>query len=179
MFVDGSWRITVSGKDADFDQRAVVVTPYGTLVLPGRVGESLVVNADSWELRLEHLWPGRGWRPDVEVVPGPVVTAGGRRSREVRARDCHWPGVPGNDRPRNLVLCLDALGALDALDAEVPSVRRRTAGAIDPASTPLVRTGSDPGVGVRGAAEWRETPVERTALGEPTGRTARRATTGW
>lgn len=70
MFVDGAWRITVVGKDADFDQRAVVRTPYGTLVLAGVVGESLVVNADTWQLCLEYLWPGRGWRPDAEVTPG-------------------------------------------------------------------------------------------------------------
>ncbi|MFG2905167.1 hypothetical protein ACGF13_08915 [Kitasatospora sp. NPDC048286] len=168
MFVDGSWRITVAGKDADFDQRAVVVAPYGTLVLPGRVGESLVVDADTWELRLEHLWPGGGWRPDVQVVPGPVTVTGGLRSREVRARDCHWPGVPADDLPRNLVLRLDALGA------EAPAPRRERAGAIGPASTPLVRTSSDPGSDGRWAAPRRETPAERTVPYEPG-----RATTGW
>ncbi|MFE4973716.1 hypothetical protein ACFRAR_16595 [Kitasatospora sp. NPDC056651] len=30
-----SWRIAVSGKGADFDQRVVVVTPYSPMVLPG------------------------------------------------------------------------------------------------------------------------------------------------
>ncbi|MGW3045910.1 hypothetical protein ACWC9T_39250 [Kitasatospora sp. NPDC001159] len=138
MFVDGAWRITVVGKDADFDQRAVVRTPYGTLVLAGVVGESLVVNADAWELRLEHLWPGRGWRPDAEVVPGPVTTAGGRRTREVRATDCHWPGHPRSGVPRNLVLRLDALGPEASEVSKASEV-------IGPAATPLIRTSSDPG----------------------------------
>ncbi|MGW2255902.1 hypothetical protein ACWCXH_38030 [Kitasatospora sp. NPDC001660] len=143
MFVDGPWRITVVGKDADFDQRAVVRTPYGTLVLAGLVGESLVVNADTWELSLEHLWPGRGWRPDVQVVPGPVTTTAGRRSREVRATDCHWPGHPRPGVPRNLVLRLDALGS-------EPEDGRTTAEAIGPAPAPLIRTSSGPVPGVPG-----------------------------
>ncbi|MFD8781870.1 hypothetical protein [Kitasatospora sp. NPDC059599] len=173
MFVDGSWRITVVGKDADFDQRAVAITPYGTLVLAGRVGESLVVDADTWELRLEHLWPGGGWRPDVQVVPGPVVGTRGARSREIRARDCHWPGVPGTDLPRNLVLRFDALGV------EAPAARREAAEAFDPASAPLVRTSSDPGFDVRRPAERREMPAGRTAPGEASAPAVRRATTGW
>ncbi|MEV7598024.1 hypothetical protein AB0O91_11665 [Kitasatospora sp. NPDC089797] len=141
MFVDGAWRITVVGKDADFDQRVVVRTPYGVQVLAGVAGESLVVDADTWELRPEHLWPGRGWRPDVEVVPGPVTVVGGRRTREVRARDCYWAEHPRSDAPRNLVLRLAALGA------EAP--RRAAAGAeaIGPAATPLVRTSSGPASG--------------------------------
>lgn len=173
MFVDGSWRITVTGKDADFDQRAVVITPYGTLVLAGRVGESLVVDADTWELRLEHLRPGGGWRPDVQVVPGPVADTGGVRSREVRARDCHWPGVPGTDLPRNLVLRLDALGDV------APAARRETAGAIGPASAPLVRTGSDPALGALRPAERRGTSADRTAPGHAPTPAVRRATAGW
>ncbi|MFG2844472.1 hypothetical protein ACGF12_15065 [Kitasatospora sp. NPDC048296] len=185
MFVDGSWRITVSGKDADFDQRAVVVTPYGTLVLPGRVGESLVVDADTWELRLEHRRPGGGWQPDAQVVSGPVITIGGRRSREVRARDCHWPGIPGDDLPCNLVLRLDGLDALDAFgafgafEAEGSAARRETAEAIAPASAPLVRTSSDRGSGVRRAVERREAPTGRTAPEEAPAPTGRRASTGW
>ncbi|MET8630918.1 hypothetical protein ABZW30_45790 [Kitasatospora sp. NPDC004669] len=144
MLVDGAWRITVVGKDADFDQRAVVRTPYGTLVLAGVVGECLVVNADTWELRLEHLWPGRGWRPDAEVVPGPVTTVGGRRIREVRATDCHWPGHPRSGVPRNLVLRLDALGP-EASEVSKTSEASKVPEAIGPAATPLIRTSSDPG----------------------------------
>ncbi|MFB7905928.1 hypothetical protein ACFC1T_05835 [Kitasatospora sp. NPDC056076] len=142
MFVDGAWRITVVGKDADFEQRAVVRTPYGVLVLAGAVGESLVVDADTWELRLEHLWPGRGWRPDVEVVPGPVTGTGGRRSREVRATDCYWPGQPRPVLPHNLVLRLDAFGAEEPVARPVRTVRE----AITPAGTPLIRTSSGPQV---------------------------------
>ncbi|MER7848559.1 hypothetical protein ABTZ03_32010 [Kitasatospora sp. NPDC096077] len=143
MFVDGAWRLTVVGKDADFEQRAVVRTPYGVQVLAGVVGESMVVDADTWELRLEHLWPGGGWRPDVEVVPGPVTVEGGRRTREVRARDCRWPGRPASDVLHNLVLRLDALG--------VAAPERSALGveAIGPASTPSVRTSGGPGPGSR------------------------------
>ncbi|MFD9597784.1 hypothetical protein ACFWA9_34215 [Kitasatospora sp. NPDC059973] len=133
--MDGAWRITVIGKDAAFDQRAVVRTPYGAVVLPGRVGASLEVPAQEWELHLEHHAPGLGWRPNVRVLPGPwQASDGGLRSRVVRSKDVDW--VDGDPTERNFTLrlvCLDAAAPL-----EEPAL------APIPAATPVVRTSADP-----------------------------------
>ncbi|MFC9328466.1 hypothetical protein [Kitasatospora sp. NPDC057015] len=138
--MSGAWRITVIGKDADFDQRAVVRTPYGTWVLPGRVGAHLDVPAQEWELTLEHRAPGRGWQPNVRVLPGPLQDSGGHRSRIVRSKDVDWAG--GDPAERNFTL------QLACLDARAP--REVSAPAPIPAATPVARTSSDPHLGVGG-----------------------------
>ncbi|WP_030242685.1 hypothetical protein [Streptomyces sp. NRRL S-350] len=90
----GAWRITVVGRSADFDQRAVVRGPYGSRVLPGRVGAVLEVDEESWTLSLEHhLW-GRSWQPNLRTTPGPVTERDGVRSQLLTSNDCHWPGKP-------------------------------------------------------------------------------------
>lgn len=105
--MDGPWRITVIGKDAAFDQRAVIRASYGTSVLSGRVGEFLDVREDEWELELEHSWDGRWW-PNVRVRPGPVQSLGsGARTREIRSKDADWTG--GHPDHPNFVLRLDSL----------------------------------------------------------------------
>ncbi|MEU9074144.1 hypothetical protein [Kitasatospora sp. NPDC048538] len=105
----GAWRITVVGKNADFDQRAVVRGPHGARVLPGRVGASLDVDEDSWALTLEHhLW-ARSWQPNLRTTPGPVTERDGVRSRLLVSNDCHWPGKPLDYV--NFVLRLDQLPA--------------------------------------------------------------------
>jgi hypothetical protein len=146
----GSWRITVIGKSADFDQRLVVRTDYGDRVLPGRVGATLDVDAECWRLSLEHhLW-GRSWQPNLRTVPGPVTEHGGVRSRLLTSNDCQWPGKP-LDYP-NLVVRLDQVlagrpaAAAEAgsapLSAPIQSVR--TSSAVDyalparPASAPAL-----------------------------------------
>ncbi|MFE7529055.1 hypothetical protein ACFU7Y_25550 [Kitasatospora sp. NPDC057542] len=88
----GAWRITVVGRNADFDQRAVVRGAYGLRVLPGRVGATIEVDEESWTLSLEHhLW-GRSWQPNLRTTPGPVTEHGGLRSQLLTSNDCHWPG---------------------------------------------------------------------------------------
>ncbi|GAB7188827.1 hypothetical protein ATKI12_8942 [Kitasatospora sp. Ki12] len=90
----GAWRITVVGRSADFDQRAVVRGPYGSRVLAGRVGAALEIDEESWTLSLEHhLW-GRSWQPNLRTTPGPVTERDGIRSQLLTSNDCHWPGKP-------------------------------------------------------------------------------------
>ncbi|MFE2108061.1 hypothetical protein ACFXAF_19655 [Kitasatospora sp. NPDC059463] len=103
--MNGPLRITVLDKDAYYEQRVVVHTPYGTFVLEGRIGASLDVRAEEWELELQHCVPGVGWRPNVRVLPYPWQTSrSGARSRIVRSKDCDWPN--GDPTERNLILRL-------------------------------------------------------------------------
>ncbi|MFD5466003.1 hypothetical protein ACFWIQ_24690 [Kitasatospora sp. NPDC127059] len=101
----GAWRITVVGRNADYDQRAVVRGPSGTLVLPGRPGAVLEIDADSWTLTLEHHPRGHGWQPNLRTTPGPLTERDGIRSRLLTSNDRHWPGKPRDYV--NFVLRLD------------------------------------------------------------------------
>ncbi|MFJ4091179.1 hypothetical protein ACIPYS_06305 [Kitasatospora sp. NPDC089913] len=142
--MNGPLRITVLDKDAYYEQRAVVRTPYGTIVLEGRAGASLDVRAEEWELELQHCVPGVGWRPNVRVLPYPWQTSGGLRSRIVRSKDCDWP--QGDPTERNFVL------RLSATVAERPGAAAATAEAVGPALRGGLRTSSGAGLGTVGGA---------------------------
>ncbi|CAN3979139.1 hypothetical protein KPATCC21470_1763 [Kitasatospora purpeofusca] len=142
--MNGPLRITVLDKDAYYEQRAVVRTPYGTSVLEGRAGASLDVRAEEWELELQHCVPGVGWRPNVRVLPYPWQTSGGLRSRIVRSKDCDWPN--GDPTERNFVL------RLSATVAERPGAAPAAAEAVGPAVRGGMRTSSGVGPGTVGGA---------------------------
>ncbi|MEU1287916.1 hypothetical protein [Kitasatospora sp. NPDC005856] len=129
----GAWRITVVGKSADFDQRAVVRGAYGLRVLPGRVGATIEVDEESWTLSLEHhLW-GRSWQPNLRTTPGPLTEHDGLRSQLLTSNDCHWPGKPLDYV--NFVLRLD-----QAVAPAVTRAAERTAApvrAARPLGTPI------------------------------------------
>ncbi|MFD5435088.1 hypothetical protein ACFWJ4_23435 [Kitasatospora sp. NPDC127067] len=162
----GAWRITVVGRSADFDQRAVVRGAYGLRVLPGRVGATIEVDEESWTLSLEHhLW-GRSWQPNLRTTPGPVTEHGGLRSQLLTSNDCHWPGKPLDYV--NFVLRLD-----QAVTPAVTQAVTRTAAPVraarplePPIAAPVqaVRTSSSgwPEVGPATEPE-RERERERTA----------------
>ncbi|WP_406114862.1 hypothetical protein [Kitasatospora purpeofusca] len=137
--MNGPLRITVLDKDAYYEQRAVVRTPYGTFVLEGRAGASLDVQAEEWELELQHCVPGVGWRPNVRVLPYPWQTSGGLRSRIVRSKDCDW--LHGDPTERNFVL------RLSATVAERPGAAPAAAEAVGPAVRGGLRTSSGTGLG--------------------------------
>ncbi|MFC5666669.1 hypothetical protein ACFP3U_27345 [Kitasatospora misakiensis] len=176
--MNGPLRITVLDKDAYFEQRAVVRTPYGTLVLEGRIGASLDVRADEWELELQHCVPGVGWRPNVRVLPYPWQTTGdGLRSRIVRSKDCDWP--QGDPTERNFIL------RLSATVAERPLAAPSAADAVGPATRGGLRTssgadlgtgaGSVPVPGVRAGEVLRGASADAIPTGAdrlPTGRVA-------
>ncbi|MFE6050522.1 hypothetical protein ACFQ6N_07205 [Kitasatospora sp. NPDC056446] len=135
----GAWRITVVGRSADFDQRAVVRGAYGLRMLPGRVGATLEMDEESWTLSLEHhLW-GRSWQPNLRTTPGPLTERDGVRSQLLTSNDCHWPGKPMDYV--NFVLRLDQAVA----PAPAPVRAARPAGAPIAAPVQSVRT-SSPGL---------------------------------
>ncbi|MFD9355121.1 hypothetical protein [Streptomyces sp. NPDC060031] len=95
--------------DADWPQRAVV-TVHGSrarLVVPGTVGATQLVDAQSWDLALEHRYDNE-WRPNVRAVMSRWETADGVESQVVRSKDHDWPG---RTQERNLVLRIDRIGA--------------------------------------------------------------------
>ncbi|MFI9330442.1 hypothetical protein ACIGZJ_23205 [Kitasatospora sp. NPDC052868] len=158
--MSGPWRITVIGKDAVFDQRAVVRASYGTAVLAGRVGEFLDVREDEWELELEHSWNGR-WCPNIRMRLGPVECLGsGERTQVIRSKDADWTG--GDPEHPNLVLRLYSLAAVGfeatpaaaaatagvgvtaAVRASVPMTASTPAGQGIPVATQSIRTSSGP-----------------------------------
>ncbi|MFE7559389.1 hypothetical protein [Kitasatospora sp. NPDC057500] len=182
--MNGPLRITVLDKDAYYEQRAVARTPYGTLVLEGRIGASLDVRADDWELELQHCAPGVGWRPNIRVLPYPWQTSpGGLRSRIVRSKDCDWPG--GDPTERNFVLRLSATvadrpsGAPSPTEGLGPAVRGglRTTSGTDlgalqrtpavPAIPAVPATRAEPAVALVPAARTH-LPTGRVLPAEPT-----------
>ncbi|MFD8757260.1 hypothetical protein ACFV0O_40750 [Kitasatospora sp. NPDC059577] len=179
----GAWRITVVGRSADFDQRAVVRGPYGLRMLAGRVGATLDVDEDSWTLSLEHhLW-GRSWQPNLRTTPGPVTERDGVRSQLLTSNDCHQPGKPLDYV--NFVLRLDQALAPAVVPSASPLRAARPNGVPIAASiaapVQAVRTSSSggpgaggPGVAVPGVAV-PGVPVEGVPAAVP-GRTVRRAT---
>ncbi|MEV7928364.1 MULTISPECIES: hypothetical protein [unclassified Kitasatospora] len=171
----GAWRITVVGKNASFDQRAVVRGPYGTRTLPGRVGATLEVDEDSWTLTLEHhLW-GRSWQPNLRVTPGPVTERDGVRSRLLTSNDCHWPDKPldyvnfvvrldQSLAPAPVLAPVRAVRPADSLRPSAPRAIRTSSGDVGdfgapapapasrPAATPAPRPAQAPGTNARPAA---------------------------
>ncbi|MFF2546802.1 hypothetical protein ACFVUY_30175 [Kitasatospora sp. NPDC058063] len=163
----GAWRITVVGRSADFDQRAVVRGAYGLRVLAGRVGAAIEVDEESWTLSLEHHLRGRSWQPNLRTTPGPVTEHGGLRSQLLTSNDCHWPGKP-----------LDYVNFVLRLDQAVTPAVTRTAApvrAARPLEAPIaapvqaVRTsssgwpGSGPATGPERERERGTTPERSTA----------------
>ncbi|MER5352509.1 hypothetical protein ABT093_19530 [Kitasatospora sp. NPDC002551] len=169
--MNGPLRITVLDKDAYYEQRVVVRAPYGTFVLEGRIGASLDVRADEWEMELQHCVPGVGWRPNVRVLPYPWQTSrSGVRSRIVRSKDCDWPN--GDPTERNLILRLSGTvaerpgeaaspteglgpatrGGIRTSGGEAPAVLRGTVGGQEAAAVPAVPAVPVTGVPVAGTA---------------------------
>ncbi|MFZ3474335.1 hypothetical protein ACODT3_04410 [Streptomyces sp. 4.24] len=105
----GTCRITVIGVDADWPQRTVV-TVHGSrarLVIPGTVGATQLIDAQSWDLALEHRYDNE-WRPNVRAVTSRWETVNGVESQVVRSKDHDWPG---RTQERNLVLRIERAGS--------------------------------------------------------------------
>ena len=116
----GRWRITVIGVEAEWPQRAVVRTRNGTTVIPGTLNASHQVDADTWQLSLEHEFNG-DWRPNVRALMSAVTDNGGTETQLIRSKDRDWRH---DKRERNLVLRLERLGA--RRDEPVTEARRST-----------------------------------------------------
>ncbi|MDQ1005771.1 hypothetical protein QFZ82_000256 [Streptomyces sp. V4I23] len=95
----GPWQIRVITKSALFDQRLVVRTPTGTVIIPGNDGASRVIDEPTWSLSPEHNHWGRGWRTNIRLTPGPVTAhASGGRSQELWSTDWDLDGHDPNRR---------------------------------------------------------------------------------
>lgn len=125
---NGSWRITIVSKAADFDQRVVVRGPHGTWTVPGQPGAWLQVDADSWSLSTEHNYPGRGWQPNVRTTSRSDAESNGARSQILTSTDISYAGKDANYP--NLVVRLDRSSAGQLTEAfkrtRTPSSSRRT-----------------------------------------------------
>jgi hypothetical protein len=102
----GPSRVTVNSISALYPQR-VVVRPAGgaEIVLPGEAGATCRVEAERWELLLQHQLNGT-WRENIRAIVGkwrPVGENGGQR-QQIRSKDVDWP----TDRlERNLIVTIE------------------------------------------------------------------------
>ncbi|MEV7187767.1 hypothetical protein [Kitasatospora sp. NPDC093102] len=103
----GDWQITVV-RAGLWPQRALIVGPAGTTVLPGTPGASFRMDAPAWELRLEHTPPEGGWQPQCRVLPQEPTEENGLETQLVYSKDRDWDW---DQQPLNLVLRLERLGA--------------------------------------------------------------------
>ncbi|MER5963504.1 hypothetical protein [Streptomyces sp. NPDC002057] len=107
---EGPCRITVTGVDADWPQRAVVVVSGvrgARIEIPGEVGTVRHIDAPGWHLVVEHRHEGK-WRPNIRAVRSRWETVDGVRTQTVTSKDVDWP--QGNQHERNLVLRLEWIG---------------------------------------------------------------------
>ncbi|MFJ9692532.1 hypothetical protein [Kitasatospora sp. NPDC101183] len=144
----GAWRITVTTRDAHYEQRAVVRGRYGTRVLPGTVGAALTVDEQDWTLTLEHQPHPGTWRPDLRTAAGPVTREGARVSVTVTGNDCHQGGKPYdyvNFAVRLERLDTDAGADADAQAGATVPAHRLTAAPLTPARPSTSGTPSTPG----------------------------------
>nr|WSX47983.1 hypothetical protein OG409_02875 [Streptomyces sp. NBC_00974] len=159
----GHCLITVIGVDADWPQRTVV-TVHGSrtrLVIPGTVGASQIVDAESWDLALEHQYNDE-WRPNVRAVTSRWETVNGVESQVVRSKDHDWPG---RTQERNLVLRIERIGAGRTLHHTLTdAVPKGTAG---PLSSAVVGGALAPASGVRPASSSNGIPTSGAVPARP------------
>ncbi|WP_030246965.1 hypothetical protein [Streptomyces sp. NRRL S-350] len=143
----GPSRITVTAVEGRFAQRAVVtVRGAAPVELPGEVGAVHIVDAESWQLDLEHLHQGQ-WCANIRAVQGRWQEIRGTLTQVVHSRNRDQAG----DRlDRNLVLRIERVTPVDdrsgrssAAAPAAPAAHRTTAAPYAPAggaTAPGVRT---------------------------------------
>ncbi len=110
----GRWRVSVIGKDSDWPQRVVLSgASLGGGILPGVVGDSQVVDGESWDLTIEHD-DGTGWSANAAMEPDPMAEAGVDMSQVVRSKDAFHPG---DTDPNDLVVRVEKIGPAFELTA--------------------------------------------------------------
>jgi hypothetical protein len=110
---EGDWRISVTSKEAGFDQRVLIANvTEGTVVVPGTPGASRTVHGvgtAAWQLRIQHD-DGSGWQ-DSWLQPGSKSIVGSQIFQGVGSEDIT---TPESDRDFNdLVIRLDKVGMVD------------------------------------------------------------------
>ncbi|MEV7021200.1 hypothetical protein [Kitasatospora sp. NPDC093558] len=146
----GPSRITVTAVEGPWPQRAVVtVRGAAPVEIPGTVGAVHVVDAESWQLDLEHCHDGE-WGPNVRAVQGRWQEIRGVPTQQVHSRN---RDRVGDRQDRNLVLRIERVervepgGRAPATTPGRPAARRTStfASATTSATTsPTISTaGSD------------------------------------
>jgi hypothetical protein len=110
----GKWRISVIGKDSDWDQRVVVTgASSGSGVIGGVVGATRTVDGKEWNLTIEHN-DGTGWSANEGVLPDPMQEIGANMRQVVRSKDHYFPG---DADPNDLVIQVDKVGPMFEITA--------------------------------------------------------------
>ncbi|MGW3043753.1 hypothetical protein ACWC9T_27750 [Kitasatospora sp. NPDC001159] len=127
----GPSRITVTAVEGEWPQRAVVtVRGAAPVEIPATVGAVHLVEAESWQLELEHRYGGE-WCPNIRAVQGRWQEFRGVLTQSVHSRN---RDRAGDRRDRNLVLRIERVepdGGAPAAVPGLPAARRTsTAGAM-------------------------------------------------
>ncbi|MER8187390.1 hypothetical protein [Kitasatospora sp. NPDC094015] len=144
----GAHRITVTGAQSEWPQRAVVTVRGGrTVVVPGVTGASELIDAEDWDLAVEHEYRGV-WQPSIRAVVGRWEDRGGAPSQLVRCTDRDGTGNPGG---RSLVLRIDREDPRPPAAPEPATALRRAttesaARGRTPGPSAARTTSSDPGL---------------------------------
>ncbi|MFD8749572.1 hypothetical protein ACFV0O_01095 [Kitasatospora sp. NPDC059577] len=177
----GPSRITVTAVEGRFPQRAVVtVRGAAPVELAGEVGAVHLVDAESWQLDLEHRHLG-DWCPNIRAVQGRWQEIRGVLTQVVHSRN---RDTAGDRQDRNLVLRIERVvpgGDESPAVTRAPAARRTTAAHHVPAvsaGSAAPRTsaggpGGTPAPGVRTSGS----DVRVTGSGGPAGTTT--STTSW
>ncbi|MFJ4184411.1 hypothetical protein [Kitasatospora sp. NPDC089509] len=150
----GPSRITVTAVEGEWPQRAVVtVRGAAPVEIAAEVGAVHLVEADSWQLALEHR-VGTEWCPNIRAVQGRWQEIRGVQTQLVHSRN---RDRAGDRRDRNVVLRIERVepdGGGPAAAPGLPAARRTaTAGAGSvPGASGTVRT-----AGTSGTAGLRTT----------------------
>ncbi|MFJ8622661.1 hypothetical protein ACIRD3_07420 [Kitasatospora sp. NPDC093550] len=158
----GASRITVTAVEGRFPQRAVVTARGAAPVeIPGEVGAVHVVEAESWQLDLEHCDQGE-WCANVRAVQGRWQEIRGVRTQVVHSRN---RDRAGDRQGRDLVLRIERLapGGDEPAPVAVATARRTTAAQPAPAVSAgraAPRTSAGPGSGGTAAGGRTTTPAE-------------------
>jgi hypothetical protein len=115
-FYTGPCRITVTSVSADYPQRVMIRVTGGTdLIVPGEQGATRDVEADRWELLLQHQVNG-DWHENVRAIAGSWHAVGDRGARRqvIRSKD---RDQARDQIERNLVVTLER-GELGAVQQE-------------------------------------------------------------
>ncbi|MDH6116823.1 hypothetical protein ABH930_000242 [Kitasatospora sp. GAS204A] len=169
----GPCRITVTGVEAEWPQRAVV-TIRGTgrtIVIPGTEGASEVIEAESWDLALEHRIDGT-WFANIRAVQSRWQEVGGVESQLIRSKD---RDRPGDRRDRNLTLRVEkTVRGGRAPEAEAVATARASVESSWSArtSTQPARTTTSGGMPVTGGAPTRVNTSGGAGAGEAPARVA-------
>ncbi|MEU9043691.1 MULTISPECIES: hypothetical protein [unclassified Kitasatospora] len=130
----GASRITVTAVEGRYPQRAVVtVRGAAPVEIPGEVGAVHTVEAESWQLDLEHRDQGE-WCPNIRAVQGRWQEIRGVETQVVHSRNRE---EAGDRQDRNLVLRIERVTPRGDEPAAVtaPAARRTTTAHHAPAAS--------------------------------------------